>query len=152
MFPECRFINPYRKQQGFLVPLALFILVGMLALALAASRLTGQSGISATLELLSTQAFYTAESGGQLAMHRLFFNATTPAQTDAQCTAMANAADPANTINFSAPGLQACFTELNCTITNSSPTISFYTITSNANCGNGDLSAQRSIHISTFMQ
>lgn len=133
-----------RRQKGFLIPLALFILVGLLALSMAMSRLTSQSGTSATLEMLSTQAFFAAESGGQYAMHQLFFDAADQATVNNNCDALASPP------NFTAPGLQLCSVQVTCSRTTSAGT-GFYTITSAANCGTGDLSAQRSIQISAFM-
>ncbi len=137
-----------RRQQGFLIPLALFILVGLLALALTASRLTGQSSASATLELMSTHAFYAAESGGQYGMHQLFFNAADQADADTRCAGLATTLDFSGT---AASGLQSCQTDVSCNATITAGT-SFYTVTSAASCGSGNLSAQRTIEISAFMQ
>lgn len=132
MFPD-RSPTLRHCQQGFLIPLALFILVGMLALALAASRLTGQSSTSATLELLSTQAFFAAESGGQYALHQVSFNSVCAAAT----------------LNFTPPGLQSCTATITCT---QIPGTAIYTITSMGSCGAGDMDAQREIEISANMQ
>jgi MSHA biogenesis protein MshP len=148
MYPNSGKLRSPQRQQGFLIPLALFILVGLLALALAVSRLTGQSGTSATLEPLSTQAFYAAESGGQYAMRHLFFDANDRAVVDAKCDGWSE------TVDFSAgsaPGMQTCRAEVQCSLTSTADT-SFYTITSTGRCGSGSLSAQRTIQISAFMQ
>ncbi len=144
MFPDRRY--NLKRQQGFLIPLALFILVGMLALSLTAARLTGQSSTSSTLEMLSTQAFFAAESGGQYAMYKLFSGVTSQAGTDSNCATLAE------TVNFpnTALGLSACAVNISCTATASGGT-GFYTLTSAASCGSGDLSAQRSIQISASM-
>lgn len=147
MFPK-RELSISKREQGFMIPLALFILVGMLALALAASRLTGQSSTSATLELMSTHAFYAAESGGQYGMHQLFFNVVDQADATSRCTGLAT------TLNFSgtaASGLQSCQTTVSCASHTTAGT-SFYTVTSAASCGSGSLSAQRTIQISAFME
>lgn len=148
MSPNISLEQLQSRQRGFLIPLALFILVGMLALALAASRLTGQSSTSSTLELLSTQAFYSAESGGQYAMHRLFFNASNQAAVDANCGALTTLL---NFAGSSAVGLRSCQAQVSCTMTTTAG-ISFYTITSAGSCGSGEMSAQRTIEISAYMQ
>ena len=148
MSPNRQTLSTPHRQQGFLIPLALFILVGMLALALAASRLTGQSSTSATLELMSTHAFYAAESGGQYGMHVLFFNVPDQAAADGKCNTLAT------TLNFagsSAAGLQSCQADVSCVVTSTSGT-SFYTVTSAGSCGTGEMSAQRTIEISAFME
>ena len=56
----------YRYQRGFLMPLAVFILVAMSFFAVTISRLTGQAGIATTQEAITVASFYAAESGAQL--------------------------------------------------------------------------------------
>ncbi|RYZ93898.1 MAG: MSHA biogenesis protein MshP, partial [Moraxellaceae bacterium] len=69
MFPKS-----FRKnQQGFLLPLAIFIIVVMGLFALVVSRNTIQSNTAAVQEAISTQTFYAAESGAQRGMQVLFF-------------------------------------------------------------------------------
>jgi MSHA biogenesis protein MshP len=75
-----------QKQQGFLLPLALFIVVVMGLFALVLSRNTIQTGTSTVQEMVSTQAFYVAESGAQLGMQNLFFpDPSVRQQVDQRC-------------------------------------------------------------------
>lgn len=130
-----------------MIPLALFILVGLLALAIVAARLTGQSATSATLEGLSTQAFYAAESGGQYGMNRIFYGTADSSQAQAKCAGLTS-----EVLDFSAGsavGLRACRASVTCEVDPTSP--HFYVITSQGSCGAGEMSAQRTIQISAAM-
>jgi MSHA biogenesis protein MshP len=176
-----KLINLYgspKQQQGFLLPLAIFIVVVMGIFALVLSRNTIQSNISATQEAISMQAFYAAESGAQLGMQGLFFP-TTPAnnnrqQVDGRCNTLATtpttwsfALDSANDV----PGLNGCTVVVACackyqdaigcaagTPANYTATApvnnltSFYTITSTATCGTGTLKAERTIEAGSFLK
>jgi MSHA biogenesis protein MshP len=127
------------KQAGFLMPLALFILVGLGALALAISRLSSGQFSSAVQETISVQAFYAAESASQLAMNRILFNATSKADADLNCAAVNG-----SRLNYSAPGLNNCSAQLACTaIANAGETAGIYRIESVASCGGGMLIGER---------
>ncbi|SMF34668.1 MSHA biogenesis protein MshP [Alteromonadaceae bacterium Bs31] len=140
-------ISDPRKEAGFLIPLALVLLVGISFLVIAINRLSGQTGTSTTVEGLSAQAFYAAESGAQYGMSRLFFDMNTRAQTDANCGAMGT------TINFTAPGLALCSAQVSCTRSvDASNTTSFYIINSLGRCGAAQLIGEREIEVSASMQ
>ena len=145
-----KFHLPQKQSAGFLIPLSLFILVGLGVLAIAISRMSSQANTSFTLEGVSAQAFYAAETGAQYGMHRLMFDVDDRTTSDANCAAM-----PANVDNFpraSAAGLQACAISLSCDrATVSGSPKSFYTIRSSATCGSGNLSSTRTIEVSAFM-
>lgn len=149
MSPRISVKSP-NSQRGFLIPLGLFILIGMLALALTATRLTGQSNISSTLEMVSTRAFYAAESGGQYAMHRIFFNNDQPS-ADGVCDGLQASPETVSFAASSAAALRACSVTISCERSSAGGT-SFYTVNSVASCGSGDLQAQRTIEISAYMQ
>jgi MSHA biogenesis protein MshP len=160
--------NNIKNQHGFLMPLAIFIVVVMGVFALAISRTTIQASTSGTLEFVSTQAFYAAESGTQRAMQTLFFpDASSRQQVDNRCENL-NV-----THNFTVPGLNGCSAVVTCTCryadnsgsncapgtpanyTSSAPqniTTSFYTITSTATCGSGTLRAVRTIQAGSFLK
>ncbi len=158
-----------QKQQGFLLPLAIFIIVVMGLFALVLSRNTIQTSTSAVQEAISTQAFYAAESGAQRGMQVLFFP-TAPAnntrqQVDARCAALAT------TYTFTVPGLNNCSAVVSCSCvfqdeSNCAPIVaanylstapsirltSFYTVLSTATCGSGNLSAVRAIEVGSFLK
>lgn len=136
--------------KGFMIPLALFILVSMAALAIAINRMAAQSTSSSTLEGVSLQAFFAAESGAQYAMHFLMFDVTQRSESDNNCSTM-----PLSVPNFphaSAAGLQACSLSLSCQQDSvSTSSASYYTITSTAECGSGTLQAKRTIEVSAYL-
>lgn len=134
------------------MPMAVFILVGLAGLALTVSRFSGQSSIAAVQEVISVQAFYAAESGAQFALNRMFYDTAavvTRGQADSNCTTSING----QTLNFSATGLNNCSADLMCTVdTTSDSTTSFYTVTSVGACGSGDVTANRTVVVSSFIQ
>jgi len=149
MFPKQIHSHCLKTQSGFLLPLAIFLLVGIAFLAIALNRLSGQTGTMTTIEGLSVQAFYAAESGAQIGMRRLFFNAADRTQTDANCLSMT----VATSVNYTAPGLSLCSAVYRCTqTTDSSGTTSFYYINSVGQCGSGQLLGEREIEVSAFMR
>lgn len=134
------------------MPVAIFILVAMGGFALSLNRMTAQNAVMVPQEMLSTAAFYAAEAGAQLALNQIFYT-TTEAVT--RITADAGCGSVAATLNFPAAaiGLVSCSTLLSCSIDNDAGnTTSFYTITSLASCGVGDVNAQRTIEVSSFIQ
>lgn len=157
-----------KQQQGFLLPLAIFIVVVMGIFALVLSRNTIQAGTSAVQEAISTQTFYAAESGAQRGMQVLFLDKTqalTRQAVDGRCAAL-NA-----TYTYTVPGLNNCSAVVACTCryqnalacasgTASNYTVgapvanltSFYTITSTATCGSGSLRAERIIEAGAFLK
>lgn len=121
------------------MPLALFILVGLGALALTISRLSSGQFSSAVQETLSVQAFYAAESASQLAINRILFTATSKANADLNCASVNG-----SSINYSAAGLNGCSALLACAlVANSGDSAGIYQVTSMATCGGGHLVAER---------
>ncbi len=125
-----------RRQHGFSLPIAIFILVIMSLIAAAAVSImqSGMTGVSN--EVLSTRAFYAAESGAQAAMNQLF-----PLNG-----AAANCPANYSSINHSSTGLANCTSSAQC----SSQTIAsktYYTITSTGVCSAGDLAATRQVQV-----
>lgn len=137
-----------RRQGGFLMPLAAVLVVGVAILALAISHMASHTYHSGVQEGLSLQAFYAAESGAQYSMNQLFFNVSDRASADSNCAVVSG-----STLSFSATGLNTCQTNISCSVsTDAGNTTSFYSLTSSASCGAGDLVAQRIITVSAFIQ
>ncbi len=169
------YLNSFKqKQQGFLLPLAIFIVVVMGLFALVLSRNTIQAGTSAVQEVISTQAFYAAETGAQLGMQNLFFpDPSQRQQVDLRCANLVSApivrAYALGTAN-DIPGLNGCTVTATCAClyqnnnacapataanyagTGSTPLSSFYRITSNATCGTGNLRATRTVEVGSFLE
>ena len=169
MYPKLIRSMPTRKtQQGFLLPLAIFIVVVMGVFALVLSRNTIQAGTSSVQEAISIQTFYAAESGAQRGMQVLFLDKTqalTRQAVDGRCDA------PATIYADTVPGLNNCSTVVTCNCqfrdeTNCAPITpanytataaanrltSFYRITSVATCGSGNLRAVRTIEAGSFLK
>ncbi len=145
-----------RKQAGFLMPVAIFIVVIMGLFALMIWRTSVQTNRAAVQELLTTQAFYAAESGAQVGMNDLFYpNASSKAIVDNQCANMGSL-----NLNFSGiDGLNLCSATVTCECSDEngaacapSADYSFYTLSSVGECGSGDFRAQRSLRISSYMK
>lgn len=153
----------FNRQRGFLMPVALFIIVIMGIYALVLWRTTSQSNISAVQEVISVQAFYAAESGAQRGMADLFFPEVSRNQTDTRCQNMNR------TITFTVTGLNNCSATVSCSCVyennnacnpadsgNYSPSApvvrSFYTLTSAGSCGSGNISAVRTLVVQATIE
>jgi MSHA biogenesis protein MshP len=160
MYPDtqrkCLPTSGPKGQQGFLMPVAIFIVVAMGLFALMLWRTTIQTNVSAVQELISNQAFYAAESGAQAGMSRLFYpDASSKAAIDSQCSGMGSMS-----LDFSGvDGLNLCQASVTCECVDEnnnscSPAAdySFYTLTSVGECGSGDFRAERSVMVSAFME
>lgn len=134
-------------QRGFLMPVALFIVVGLGALALAISTISSSSFSSAVQEGVSIQTIFAADSGAQYAINRLLFDVDDKSVGDANCTSING-----STLNFSVSGLNNCSVDISCsisTVSGNSP--SFYNVQADAQCGAGDLVAQRSVAVKAVL-
>jgi MSHA biogenesis protein MshP len=147
-----------RQQQGFLLPLALFIIVVLGSMSLVVSKKVAQSSSSYVLNGISVQTFYAAESGAQAGLHELFFLDTDRQLVDGRCEAMAIS----RTLNVD--GLKNCTVTVACAChyengdvcdqTDSTHYLgisgishSFYTIDSAAQCGVAPMLAKHKIEV-----
>jgi MSHA biogenesis protein MshP len=144
-----------KRQSGYLMPMAIFIIVIMGGLALTISRFSGQMSIATVQEAVAVQTFFAAESGAQLAMHQLLFDST---QSIIQVLAQANCGNlttpPLLPIQLTGAGLNSCTVALTCsfTIEGVPQSISYFSITSAAECGSGTVKAQRSVKVTAFLE
>jgi MSHA biogenesis protein MshP len=158
MFPNTSLLQPINSQRGFLLPLALFIIVVMGVLALTISRTATQTQSAAVQEFINLQSFYAAESGAQRGMKALFLGETERKKMDEQCVGM-NLSPNYNGV----AGLSACTVTVTCSCRyrngnecTPEPAIdmltSFYTITSIGACGQDEYRAKRTIQVGAFME
>lgn len=125
-----------QQQRGFSLPVAIFILVIMSLLGAGIVSILQSSQDSLATEVLSTRAFYAAESGAQVTLGQLFDLAG----------GAANCAASYPALDFTSTGLVSCSASTTC----SSSTIgtrTFYTITSTGNCASSGYTATRTIQI-----
>lgn len=128
-----------QRQRGFLLPLALFIIVAMGFAALALWRTTAQTSTASVQELLSTQAFYAAESGVQAGLNELFYpNANNRQQADNRCAALDQ------NLDFSGvEGLNLCTADVQCELVEAG----FYRLSAEGECGSGPTRARRAVEV-----
>lgn len=151
-------LTAIKKQQGFLIPVAMFIIIVMAIFAAALSRTTTQTSISFVQELVSVQSFYAAESGLQWGMGQLYFPVQLRVDTDDACLNMNE------TLNFGVTGLNNCNATVQCSCRNNNSNDpsdcneqtgafrSTYVITSIGSCGTGEVTATRTIEASAFLE
>ena len=119
------------KQQGLGLPVALFVITIMSLIAVAVNRLGEVSSQSYTQNLLSSRAFYAAESGAQLRAQRVLSVAPCTCDTDL-------------TYSFTVKGLNSCNAETTCTQFDANSQ-TYCTIESIGRCDNS--AAQRTIEV-----
>ncbi|WP_144392394.1 hypothetical protein [Pleionea sediminis] len=119
------------KISGFSLLAALFIIVVLGLLAAALFRMTQTANLAVAQEVLTIRAFFAAESGAQASAMSLF-----PIGGTGSCNNQ--------TINFSINGLTGCRAIITCTnfIADGE---TFYRITSEGQCGSGELQASRTV-------
>ena len=143
-----RFARHPLYQRGFLMPLAMFILVALASLAIAANRLNSSSFSSSVQTAINVQSLYAADSGAQYAAHKLLFDVSSPAQADANCTA-----PNGDSLSYSAAGLKGCSASLSCTpINNTGENRRLYDLIATATCGSDTLTAERSIAVKAIYE
>lgn len=137
-----------RGQRGYLIPLAIFILVGLGALALSISRLATQGAVGSAQQAVTAQALYAADSGAQYAMHQLFYVAAGGSSLSRALVTSNCSATNGDTLSLSTAGLAGCSVTISCsTSIDSGDTTSFFTVNSSASCGSGGVTAQRAIEV-----
>lgn len=125
-----------QRQRGFSLPMAIFILVIMALIGTALVSLSQSSHTALSQEVMSTRAFYAAESGAQLALNQLF----------SLNGAAANCSASYPIVTFNAMGLEGCTASVNCS-SNTINSKSYYTLTSTGRCAAATITATRSIEL-----
>ena len=137
-----------RRMRGFLVPTALFVVVGAAALAAAMAQMAASSRSAAVLYALNSQAFYAADAGLQRAMTSLYAGGETLSAVSAQCSTVNGAS-----VNFTVPGLQGCSSQLGCSQRQSDDgLVHVYSLLSISQCGSGSFEVGRRLAMESYMQ
>ncbi|WP_024460663.1 hypothetical protein [Marinimicrobium sp. LS-A18] len=139
MSPDLFQHRAMRKQDGFLLPVALFIIVVMGFASLALWRTTSQSSIASVQEVVSVQALYAAESAVQFGLNELFYpDASSRQLVDTRCGGLNESLD------FSGvAGLNLCTALVQCSL--AEPGV--YILEVDGSCGSGPTRAERSLNI-----
>jgi MSHA biogenesis protein MshP len=144
---NCLNISFAARQSGFLVPLALFIVVGAATLAVSMSQMAAGSRSSAVLTAFSTQALYSADAGVQMAMHQLYYGNDDQSSVDAACVSVNG-----SSFNLSGQGIAGCSVSVTCDVTlSNSGDVSLYSVVSQSECGSGDYEVGRRIRAEAYM-
>lgn len=132
---RCHSSRPH--QRGFSLPVAILAIVLLSLLGAAMVSLVSFGHRSVANIVVSTRAFYAAESGGQYALGKLFplKNGTPPA-----CRSRL-------TLTFTPPGLTGCRAVVTCAGPTPLNGHNFYTLTSTGQCASGENKAVRQIQI-----
>ena len=134
MFPEFN----QSKQRGFGLPAAIFVITILALIIAAMSNIQRNSAEGITLQVQSSRAFYSAESGVQIALNLLL-----PPNGSAGRSC---ATSPFYQRNYTVAGLVGCSASVEC----SSDTLNsefYYTLVSTGECGTGLDQAQRQIEV-----
>lgn len=130
-------------QGGFLLPMAMFIIVALASLGIAISKLSSAGFSSAVQSAVVVQSLYAAESGAQYAMHRIMFNVPDKASADTNCNSLNGIL-----VDFTVTGLSGCSSTLACAlVSNAGAAASIYEIHSAGACGSSDYFAQRTVSV-----
>jgi len=140
-------ISP-RKDRGFMLPVAIFLIIAIAALAIGLSRSSSVVPFVSLQEVFSQRAFYAAESGANYALsHLLLHPEVNRTAGDAACLELS-----AVTLSFSSNGLEQCQAVIGCQIQNGvANDASYYTISSQGSCGSAPLDASRSLSVSAYI-
>lgn len=142
----------HRHQDGFLLPVALFLVIAIAALAVGVSRLSSQATSATFREGIAMQTLYAAESGMQWGMNQLFFPDASRSTATTNCGAIEDPDPDQSELQFNVTGLQACTVDLSCTAAiNRGNTISYFTLRSAATCGSGELLSERIIEATAYI-
>jgi MSHA biogenesis protein MshP len=123
------------QQKGFSLPVAIFILVIMALIATAVVSIYSKGLAGVSQEVLSTRAFYAAESGAQQVLGQLF----PLGGGAANCAANSS-------LNFSSTGLNSCQADMTCNSTTVG-TNTYYIINSTGTCSTGSTRTVRQVQI-----
>lgn len=128
--------NSAKKNQGFGLPAAIFVITVLALIVASITSLEESSSVGFSQDLNSINAFYAAESGAQIGLARLFAVAGSPEPCAANIY-----------VNSSGLlGLNGCSVDVDCSsVTPTADT--YYTLTSTATCGVGLDAAQRVVEV-----
>jgi MSHA biogenesis protein MshP len=128
-----------KRQRGIGLIASIFLLVIMSLVVVALSNYTETSSRAFGQDLNSQRAFYAAEAGIEIALHRLSLNSES-------CVASLGDVDFSNLSSSDDDGLENCSVSLECNAV-TVMTLETWRIAAHARCGYGFEEAQRSIQV-----
>jgi MSHA biogenesis protein MshP len=132
------YLSP-KYQKGLGLPAAIFVITVLAMIAIALSSLGENNAVSLGVNVNSQRAFFSAESGAQIGLTKVF----PPSGTGTSCSS-----SPTVVYNgtFSANGLVSCSAIVSC-VSDTAAGRKFYTFTSTGRCGSGIDGATRVIEV-----
>ncbi len=125
-----------KKQAGFGLPVAIFIITVLSMVVAGISKLGESSAVAFGQDVNSIRAFYAAESGAQIGLARLFSVVSPPESCDSSIYSDHTGLE----------GLNKCNVDVACSRVNNPPD-TYYTLVSTATCGSGVDAAQRIVEV-----
>jgi len=123
--------SAFWRQQGAGLPMAIFLITVMALIVTTIAQLQQSSGEMEALDILSTRAFYAAESGAQAGL------------VDALNEDGSSCGDVEDrTLTFGEAGLKGCTTEIRCDSSGSA-----VVIRSEGSCGSGTSEVVRTVEV-----
>lgn len=136
-----------RLQQGSALVIAVFIIVVMLLLVGALSKLLTSSSESVSYEVLGTRAFFAAQSGMEYGVKLLYpFGEVDSVVSVGACTGMA----PLPLPDFTAVGLQSCSASVSCQSSVSPEGTFHFLLRSTGSCDGGAIQSSRTIEMEVW--
>ena len=135
MSPDCRIKQAplAQRQRGAGLPMAIFLITVMVLIVTTIVQLQESAGEMEALDVLSTRAFYAAESGAEAGLSQALRNE----DETASCGEVT-----VNEIVFNESGLKGCTTNVECVRSGNA-----VLITSEGQCGGGDAQAVRTVEV-----
>ncbi len=141
MYPNAKKqLRSQHSQRGVGLPAAIFIITVLALITVAMTGLQENNGLSLGVNVNSQRAFFAAESGGQIALNKVFPPSGVGATT---CSATLSTI---YTGTFNSTGLNGCSTTATC-ISDTVGTQNYYTFTSTGSCGSGIDASTRVIEV-----
>lgn len=137
-------LSSLQKQQGSMLVIAIFIITVMLLLGMSMLRVINNADKSLTSEILGIRAFYSAQSGVDIGLARLF-PINDGKNTITSCEQVTKPIDLPDEIGF-----KTCHVTLGCQATNityKQQVITQYSLISNAICGSGEHRVNRVVQV-----
>lgn len=122
-------------QKGATLPVVILVLVLLAVLGTAMVQLNATGQRSIALEVVSSRAFYAAESGVQFGLGKIF---------PRDGTAGSCATWP---LSYDQPGLRGCSASVQCTGPRTRQGVDYYTVVSHGQCGSGEIRARRTVEV-----
>ncbi|MDF1761919.1 MAG: pilus assembly PilX N-terminal domain-containing protein [Oleibacter sp.] len=130
--------NVLKGQQGFGLISALFVITVLAVVIATLSSLQTDSALSSSTQIQSQRAYFSAESGLEVALNLLI--------PPSPSVSLSCATSPFYSFTYSSSGLAGCRVDVECT-SQTINSIDYFTLVSIGSCGSGGEASTRSIEM-----